>query len=103
MSDVEDEPQQEEVVLSDEDTEGDFEPAASGSNSPQGSHQRSLPLVLPPLPELDDLSVPRLHPQRQGSMATVKLQRRARLAEKLREIFEVKGIEEVIAGIYFND
>lgn len=31
-------------------------------------------------------------------MATVRLQRRARLAEKLRDIFELDGIEEVWAG-----
>ena len=35
---------------------------------------------------------------RQGSMATVRLQRRAMLAEKLRDIFELDDIEEVRAG-----
>ena len=51
------------------------------------------------LPELDSRDVPmKPHSTRSGSMATVKLQRRARLAEKLREIFEISGIEEVIAG-----
>lgn len=37
---------------------------------------------------------------RQGSMATVRLQRRAMLAEKLREIFELDDIEEVRAGVF---
>jgi sterol 3beta-glucosyltransferase len=37
---------------------------------------------------------------RNASMGTVKIQRRARLAEKLREVFELQGIEEVWAGIY---
>ncbi len=35
---------------------------------------------------------------RTGSMATVRLQRRAMLAEKLRQIYELDGIEEVRAG-----
>ncbi|KAF7306570.1 Sterol 3-beta-glucosyltransferase [Mycena indigotica] len=34
---------------------------------------------------------------RSGSMATVKLQRRVRLAEKLKQVFELDGIEEVWA------
>lgn len=37
---------------------------------------------------------------RQGSMATVRLQRRAMLAEKLRDIYELDDIEEVHAGQY---
>jgi hypothetical protein len=35
---------------------------------------------------------------RSGTMGTVRMKRRAALAEKLRDIFEVPGIEEVIAG-----
>ena len=38
---------------------------------------------------------------RKPSMATVRLKRRARLAEKLREVFELKDIEEVVAGMRF--
>jgi len=34
---------------------------------------------------------------RSGSMATVRLQRRAKLAEKLKEVFELKDIDEVWA------
>jgi hypothetical protein len=34
---------------------------------------------------------------RSGSMATVRLQRRAKLAEKLKEVFELKDIHEVWA------
>ncbi|KAK7064572.1 sterol 3-beta-glucosyltransferase [Favolaschia claudopus] len=34
---------------------------------------------------------------RSGSMATVKIQRRVRLAEKLKQVFELEGIEEVWA------
>ena len=32
------------------------------------------------------------------SMATIRLNRRARLAEKLRDIFELEGIDQVLAG-----
>lgn len=32
-------------------------------------------------------------------MTTVRFQRRAGLAEKLREVFELDGIEEVRAGV----
>jgi hypothetical protein len=35
---------------------------------------------------------------RTTSMATVKIQKRAKLAEKLKAVFEVSEIEEVIAG-----
>lgn len=38
--------------------------------------------------------------RRSTSLATVKLQRRARLAEKLKEVFDVKEVTEVIAGSY---
>jgi hypothetical protein len=40
----------------------------------------------------------RVPPMRSGSMATVRIQRRAQLAEKLKDVFELKGIEEVWAG-----
>lgn len=98
LSDIEDEPTPEEHVLSDEDIEEDFEPS-SHSRKHEG-HRMSL--TLPPLPELDQpagsVHVPKQPPTRSGSMATVKVQRRARLAEKLRDIFELPGISEVIAG-----
>ncbi|RDB29507.1 Sterol 3-beta-glucosyltransferase [Hypsizygus marmoreus] len=42
-------------------------------------------------------SISRLRPSRAGSMATVRLQRRAGLAEKLKEVFELDAIEEVWA------
>ena len=99
MSDIEDEPTAEEPVMSEEDLEEDFEPMAgrSPSNSKQGMD--SLRMTLAPLPELSSPeSLLRSHPTRSGSMGTVKIQRRARLAEKLREVFDVPGIEEVVAG-----
>ena len=36
-------------------------------------------------------------PSRTGSMATVRVQRRNRLASKLKEVFELEGIDEVVA------
>jgi hypothetical protein len=40
----------------------------------------------------------RMKVSRTGSMATVRLQRRAQLAEKLTEVFELPGIDEVRGG-----
>lgn len=36
---------------------------------------------------------------RTQSMTTIRANRRAKLAEKLAEVFELKGIEEVVAGV----
>lgn len=36
---------------------------------------------------------------RAGSMATVRLKRRTRLADKLKDVFELPGIHEVITGV----
>lgn len=99
VSDVEDEAAPEEPVLSEEELEEDFEPMA-GPQTPDSRQDKLSPgMPLFPLPELDSLDSPtRSHPARSGSMGTVKLQRRARLAEKLREVFDLQGIDEVIAG-----
>jgi len=42
--------------------------------------------------------VPAIQSTRGGGMATVRLQRRAGLAKKLKEVFELDAIEEVRAG-----
>lgn len=42
--------------------------------------------------------VKRTNMSRAGSLATVRLMRRARLAEKLREVFELPEVNEVVAG-----
>jgi sterol 3beta-glucosyltransferase len=44
----------------------------------------------------------RIVPSRTGSMATVRLQRRAGLAAKLKEVFDLDGIEEVWAGKLYS-
>lgn len=99
ISDVEDEHTPEEPVLSEEDLEEDFEPIAEQQMSDSKQDKDNIRVSLAPLPELDILeSSTRTNPTRSGSMGTVKLQRRARLAEKLREVFDVQGIEEVVAG-----
>jgi sterol 3beta-glucosyltransferase len=51
----------------------------------------------PPDRILSSASLARTAPTRTGSMATVKLQRQAKLADKLREIFDLPAIEEVRA------
>jgi sterol 3beta-glucosyltransferase len=40
---------------------------------------------------------------RSASMATVRMKRRAGLADKLRDVFELPGITEVIAGKYLDN
>ncbi|KAH9947944.1 hypothetical protein B0H21DRAFT_690917 [Amylocystis lapponica] len=82
-------------VMSDEELEEDFEPTQM---VPDGTDLTSSPRMTPELLPALDISTAdsRTHSRRQGSMATVKLQRRARLAEKLRDVFELQGIEEVI-------
>lgn len=105
VSDVEDEQPPEEPILSEEEIEEDFEPMGSETLDSKRDNRHSLRMSLPPLPELDFLeaATSKTHPARSGSMATVKIQRRARLAEKLRQIFEVDGIQEVVAGTLGED
>ena len=103
VSDVENEQlPAEEPVMSEDEIEEDFEPMRPDTSDPKVDNS-GLQLSLPPPPTatLDspqDTASVKTHPTRSGSMATVKLQRRARLAEKLREIFDLTGIEEVVAG-----
>ncbi len=99
VSDVEDELLHEEPVLSEDEIEEDFEPMDPAIPDSKACRDYGVSMSLPPLSEIDSLgeSVIRA-PTRSGSMATVKLERRARLAEKLRDIFDVQGIDEVIAG-----
>ena len=83
--------------MSEEEIEEDFEPMKSGiSESPKDKTRQGKSSKTRELGPHE--SSAKIHSSRSGSMATVKLQRRARLAEKLREIFDINGIEEVIAG-----
>lgn len=79
-----------EDVSSDEDLENDFE------ETPR------LPEAVPShlaadaeLPESAEGGLSQEHP---GGLATIRLDRRMRLAEKLKDVFELDGINEVLAG-----
>lgn len=83
----------EDISASDEDLENDFEETprlpnnvplqqAAGATVPSGKES--------PFNAMRD---------RAGSMATVRLHRRVRLAEKLKEIYELDDIKEVWAGV----
>ncbi|KAG7099574.1 hypothetical protein E1B28_001404 [Marasmius oreades] len=86
LLEAEDEPLSEEVETSQSDDDTlDFE------------EEITTPLPPPIKPQGDVFE--RVHMSRTGSMATVRLQRRARLALKLREVFELEGIAEVRAEI----
>lgn len=79
------------TIMSEDEIEDDFEPQTHNFES-QDSAVPSSPVSM-------------INSQRAdrrfsgtGSMATVRIKRRAQLADKLREIFELDGIRQVIAG-----
>ncbi|KAL7285750.1 hypothetical protein ACG7TL_000859 [Trametes sanguinea] len=88
--------------MSDEDTEGDFEPHAPGQIMASSHAGRTSPEPIPGL-DTSNSDIPDLHTTREratsrsGSMATVRQNRRSQLAEKLRDVFELKDINEVVA------
>ena len=93
-------------MTSDEDTDADdFELPKSIAASRRVGSRKDRTIGLSPVlehtsPKLDL----RYHAERSGSMSTVqtvKPNRRARLAEKLAEVFDIAGINEVIAGRYY--
>lgn len=94
-------PVEEETLLPEEDPEvEDFEETPRLTHSrpaPVHHHVRSERAAYNNEPHLTS-SLTRIVPSRTGSMTTVRLQRRVGLAEKLREVFELDGIEEVRAG-----
>lgn len=90
-----------ESYLSDEEVEQDFEESKAPEPRPRLSQQSHS---LPPLGN-HSINASTSNPfkfanTRTGSMATIRLHRRARLAEKLRDVFELDGIKEVQAGGY---
>jgi len=92
-------------MMSDEDTDADdFELPKSPAANRRVSSRKDRPIGLSPVLEhASPKSDLRHHAGRSGSMSTVqtvKPNRRARLAEKLAEVFEISGINEVIAGEY---
>jgi sterol 3beta-glucosyltransferase len=93
-------------TMSDEDTDADdFELPKSAASSRRVSDRRDKSIGLSPVFEHTFPKVDlRHHAERSGSMSTVqtvKPNRRARLAEKLGEVFDLIGINEVIAGGYY--
>lgn len=89
------------TLLSEDDPEAeDFEETPRVSNSrPTHVHHRAQSEQITQSNERQITpSLSRIIPTRAGSMTTVRVQRRAGLAEKLREVFELDGIEEVRAG-----
>ena len=99
MSDNDEGQRSDDVPPSDEDTEGDFESREGESITGPSHSGRLSPETIPDL----DSSVLDVHSgtrgtSRSGSMATVRQNRRAQLAEKLRDVFELSNINEVVAG-----
>ena len=87
--------------MSDEDTEGDFEPPIGGAITGPSHSGRMSPETIPDLDTSDiDIAVTTKERQssRAGSMATVRQNRRRQLAEKLQDVFELNNINEVVAG-----
>ena len=89
-------------MISDEDTDADDFELPNSITTSHRAGRKDRPIGLSPVLEhgfpKSDL---RRHAERSGSMSTVKtvkLSRRARLAEKLAEVFDIGGINEVIAG-----
>jgi hypothetical protein len=92
-------------MMSDEDTDADdFElPKSLTASRRVGSRKDRQVGLSPVLEHASPKFDMRHHIERSGSMSTfqtVKPSRRARLAEKLAEVFEIAGINEVIAGGY---
>jgi len=89
ISDTEEEERQYPTILSEE--EDDFDPPTIPTH---------LPSSLKPTPSTP--ASRRLNRQfsTTGSMATIRVKRRAQLADKLRDIFELDGIRQVVAGQY---
>ncbi|KAH9486672.1 Sterol 3-beta-glucosyltransferase [Psilocybe cubensis] len=94
LSDVHASSQEETLEASEEDLENDFEETPRPTDDVP-SHLRSLSNAQ----TMSGSSSPfNAMKDRTGSMATVRLHRRARLAEKLKEIYELDDIKEVWAG-----
>jgi hypothetical protein len=86
-SDTEEEERHYPTILSEE--EGDFDPPTT-----------TISLPTPPKPTPSTPVSRRLNKRfnTTGSIATIRVKRRAQLADKLRDIFELQGIQQVVAG-----
>ena len=86
MSDTEEERQYPTIMSEEED---DFDPPTIHS---------SLSTSLKPTPSTPASRRLNRRFSTTGSMATIRVKRRAQLADKLRDIFELEGIHQVVAG-----
>ena len=87
------------INLTSDDDADDFEAATP---RPVNSQEYSGAGNLPPSTVQLGPAIRRRVSSRAGSMTTVKATRRTRLAEKLKEIFDLEAITEVLAGLYFR-
>lgn len=93
-SDILEEAVQDDASHSDEDIDHDFE------DTPRSREDTLAHFKHDHIPSSGELSPHDALRKRQGSMATVKLSRRARLAEKLKEVYDLEEIQEVWAGTF---
>ena len=98
QSEVDEAPHADVNRISDDDVDGDdFEAATPRPLDSQGySDRKHMPS---PTAQLGPAI--RRRPSRADSIATVKITRRTRLAEKLKEIFDLEAINEVLCGMWF--
>jgi sterol 3beta-glucosyltransferase len=86
----------------DDDFEADGASASASAElpvDPQRSAHDALALIMDPAGAAPGGEAPRRNAKTHtGNMATVRMKRRAGLADKLRDVFELPGITEVIAG-----
>ncbi|KAF7784577.1 CAZyme family GT1 [Agaricus bisporus var. burnettii] len=83
-----------ENYLSDEEVEHDFEEPKTFEERPALIQSQSLPL---PGNHGMNASMSLFTNTRRETMSTIRSHRRTRLAEKLRDVFELEGIQEVLA------
>jgi len=86
-SDTEEDERQYPTILSEE--EDDFDPPTIPTH---------LPTSLKPTPSTPTSRRLNRRFSTTGSMATIRVKRRAQLADKLRDIYELDGIHQVVAG-----
>jgi len=86
MSDTEEERHYPTILSEEED---DFDPPTIPNN---------LPTPLKPTPSTPASRRLNQRFSTTGSMATIRVKRRTQLADKLRDIFELEGIHQVVAG-----
>ena len=92
---AEEEATSEDASISEDELEPDLE-----EDTPRPRHARPHHVRHQSLSQERDYPLSRPRPDRSGSLLTLKGHRKERLAEKLREIFELDGIHEVWAGTF---